>query len=199
MAGGDGTVLSVVEYLHLSEIDLNKCIFGHLPLGTGNDLSNSLGFGGINNVYLCNLAVAPINTDIKQLKKALMGYYNAELTKVDVWQMKLLVDEQDGEILEITSKSKELKRAKTDSDNNTIRSYKRSFINYLSLGYDARVGFGFEKSRSGSRCCNKCIYFWEGMKKNCCRKTVKLDSFLESFQVVKLEDVRYISIFILCF
>ena len=51
------------------------------------------------------------------------------------------------------------------------------------MGYDARVGFGFEKKRSGNRCWNKCIYFWEGCKKNCCRKTIPLNSFIDSFQV----------------
>jgi hypothetical protein len=35
-----------VEHLAEEGINLNKCIFGHLPLGTGNDLSNALGFGG---------------------------------------------------------------------------------------------------------------------------------------------------------
>lgn len=45
IGGGDGTVLSIIESLHNSEIDISKCIFGHIPLGTGNDLSNSLGFG----------------------------------------------------------------------------------------------------------------------------------------------------------
>ncbi len=45
IGGGDGTVLSIIEDLYNNNIDLTKCLFGHLPLGTGNDLSNSLGFG----------------------------------------------------------------------------------------------------------------------------------------------------------
>jgi len=46
------------------------------------------------------------------------------------------------------------------------------------------VGFGFEKNRCRNRCCNKCVYFWEGCKKNCCRKTIPLNSFLDSFHVI---------------
>lgn len=75
-----------------------------------------------------------------------------------------------------------------DSDKRPISSYKRSFINYFSLGYDARVGFGFEKKRSNSRTCNKCIYFWEGCKKNCCRKTIPLNSFFDSFHVIDIKN-----------
>ena len=45
VAGGDGTVLSVIEHINSLEINIKKCIFGHIPIGTGNDLSNALGFG----------------------------------------------------------------------------------------------------------------------------------------------------------
>jgi hypothetical protein len=45
IGGGDGTVLSIIENLAKNGIDEKKCTFGHMPLGTGNDLANSLGFG----------------------------------------------------------------------------------------------------------------------------------------------------------
>jgi hypothetical protein len=45
VAGGDGTVLSVIENLNHKKVNIEECIFGHIPLGTGNDLSNALGFG----------------------------------------------------------------------------------------------------------------------------------------------------------
>ena len=47
---------------------------------------------------------------------------------------------------------------------------------------------GFSKKRTQSRCCNKCVYFWEGCKKSCCLKSVTVTGFLDSFQVVKSSD-----------
>lgn len=48
IGGGDGTVLILIEDLQAKNINLTNCIFGHVPLGTGNDLSNALGFGSKN-------------------------------------------------------------------------------------------------------------------------------------------------------
>ncbi len=72
-----------------------------------------------------------------------------------------------------------------DQELNKKKIFKKSFINYLSLGYDARVGYGFDKSRSSSRCLNKFIYFWEGLKKNCCTKTAGINSIIEKFEEVE--------------
>lgn len=143
-----------------------------MPLGTGNDLSNALGFGASielenNSFYIENM-----------VKK----YATAERTLIDIWEVKLNLDENDGMIISHGSD----KKALVDKEGNKILSFRKSFINYFSLGYDARVGFGFEKSRSSSRCCNKLIYFWEGLKKNCCTKTIPIRGFLKSFQEIKL-------------
>lgn len=43
--------------------------------------------------------------------------------------------------------------------------FKKKMSNYFSIGVDARIGYGFDKSRTGNRCCNKCVYCWEGFKK----------------------------------
>jgi diacylglycerol kinase (ATP) len=45
--------------------------------------------------------------------------------------------------------------------------------NYFSIGVEARVGLGFEKKRTSKVCCNKCVYFIEGIKKICCLKRTK--------------------------
>ena len=46
IGGGDGSTVRFIEELINEEINLSKCIFGIIPIGTGNDLSNTLGFGG---------------------------------------------------------------------------------------------------------------------------------------------------------
>lgn len=58
----------------------------------------------------------------------------------------------------------------------------------MSIGYDARVGYGFDKSRSSSRCFNKCIYAWEGFKKNLCTRTTNINSVIEKFEELD-EDI----------
>lgn len=151
--------------------DLSTCIFGVIPLGTGNDLSNALGFGGS----------IPIGPTLESLASICVLYANAIETKIDVWQLKIQLSEREGMII---TNTKEGKKIQKDSKGNRVQIFMKSFINYISLGYDARVGFGFEKSRSASRFCNKMIYCWEGCKKNCCRKTIRVKGFLKSFQVM---------------
>jgi hypothetical protein len=45
IGGGDGSVLSMIEDFKKHGITIENCCFGHVPLGTGNDLSNAVGFG----------------------------------------------------------------------------------------------------------------------------------------------------------
>jgi hypothetical protein len=111
-------------------------------------------------------------------------YVHAHKSNVDVWEMKLLVDEEKGEIIPGAIE----KNPKVDEKGNRITVFKKTFINYLSIGYDARVGFGFEKGRCGNRCCNKLLYFWEGCKKNCCRSTIKLNSLIDRFQTINIKE-----------
>ena len=46
VCGGDGTVLWVVELVAHSGISTEKVIFGIIPIGTGNDFSRCLKWGG---------------------------------------------------------------------------------------------------------------------------------------------------------
>jgi diacylglycerol kinase (ATP) len=71
IGGGDGTILRLIEELKKNDIIMERCIFGSMPLGTGNDLSNSLGFGAEVN----------INYSINRLQKILYNYLIAKIIK----------------------------------------------------------------------------------------------------------------------
>ena len=176
IAGGDGTVLSMIDSFVKNGIDIEFCIFGHIPLGTGNDLSNSLGFSN-------HIDISEGNMD--DIYIILLKYYKAKFGKVDIWKIDLQLDPNEGEIL---MNHKDGKAPLKDEDGNIIRRYMRSFINYVSLGYDARVGYNFDSKRSKSRNMNKCIYFLEGLKKICCRKTSSINYFIDNFTVYDSEE-----------
>ena len=157
-------------------IDIQFCIFGHIPLGTGNDLSNTLGFS--DHINLSDGSVDDLYLIMKK-------YYEAQFGQVDVWKIDLQLDPNEGEILVNT---KEGKIPLKDENGNIIKRYKRSFINYISLGYDARVGYNFDPKRTTSRNKNKCIYFLEGAKKLFCRKTASVNSFIDTFTVYNSDE-----------
>ena len=171
IAGGDGSILTTVEHFEKNGIDLKYCSFGHIPLGTGNDLANSLGFSDHITIS-CR--------DIDQLYSILKKYYEAKFGNIDIWKMDLVLDSEEGEILFNSDKGKNKLK---DENGNIIRRYIRKFINYLSLGYDARVGYNFDVRRTECRNTNKCIYFIEGFKKTFCRKTVRIPKFIDSLTV----------------
>ena len=161
IGGGDGSTARFLEELIKEEINLSKCIFGTIPIGTGNDLCNSLGFGGEVKI-----------DGIFSLQALLYKYFNATPTKLDIWEVNVKLDEHQGYIYD-NEDSKRLK----------ILDFKRSFVNYFSIGYDARIGFMFEQKRTSFRFYNKCIYALEGFKRFiCCKKNYGMTELFESFQ-----------------
>ena len=143
IGGGEWTVLSIVESFIKNGTDINYCIFGHVPLGTGNDLANTLGFSDHINIS---------NNNLSDLYKVLNRYYQAKFGKIDIWKMDLQLDNNEGEVLVNTKNGKVPLK---DDNGNIIKRYTRSFINYVSLGYDARVGYNFDPKRTNSRNGNK--------------------------------------------
>ena len=176
IAGGDGTILSMVDSFVKHGIDIEFCTFGHIPLGTANDLSNSLGFSD-------HIDLSEGNMD--DLYDILKQYYKAKFGKIDIWKIDLELEPNDGEILVNKKKEKVILK---DENGNITKKYVRSFINYISLGYDARVGYNFDSHRTNSRCLNKCVYFIEGTKKMCCRKTLSVKEFIDTFTVYESDE-----------
>ena len=93
IGGGDGSVLSTIEDLFNEKINLEKCIFGAIPLGTGNDLSNAMGFD----------STCEIGIKIEYFQRVLYTYLIASTIKIDIWNLKLKVDKNEGRIYDIIS------------------------------------------------------------------------------------------------
>ena len=184
LGGGDGTVLRIVEDLFKNNINLHKCIFGNIPMGTGNDLSNSMGFG----------STVTLNYQIKQLQRVLYTYLIATEIKIDIWELEVKV-EDNGKIIQITQNGPKIMYEENDNNNNNenkekdenkkiLKNWKKTFINYMSIGFDARVGYIFEQKRTASRLFNKAIYGWEAVRRYlCCKKIISLSEIIDSFQV----------------
>ena len=175
IAGGDGTVLGIVEDLNKEGIELNRCIFGAMPFGTGNDLSHSLGFGNE-----CKVG------GIRSFHRVLYTYLIGTPTKIDIWELSVMVNRNIGTIFDVVKNGEKIKE---DQTHNKVLQFQKSFINYFSLGFDARVGFQFEQRRSSSRFCNKFIYAVEAAKRIfCCKKNYGLTQLLDSFQEGEMGD-----------
>ncbi|CAD8102521.1 unnamed protein product [Paramecium sonneborni] len=170
IGGGDGSIMWIVGLLLQHQIDLNRCIIIPLPLGTGNDFANTLGWGttvpadlfGKNNYILQNY-----------VEQWLIG---AE-SFFDVWDVDITL-KKDGFISEIKRHSNsvgEIKILLKDS------KFHKPMINYFSLGVDARIGFGFDKNRTDNQFCNKIVYCWEGFKKMFL-KTPKINQSIETLE-----------------
>lgn len=99
----------------------------------------------------------------------------------DIWDVKCVV--QEGGYFQVVQKTKEhfnkvVLRDKEGKANRRV--LKKRMSNYFSFGVDARIGFGFDKGRTGSALCNKCVYCWEGFKKMFIR-TRRINEVIENF------------------
>jgi len=112
-----------------------------LPYGTGNDLARSTNWGGepSGNVYL----------NLKNLMREICE--NSREEKLNIWSVKVSFKEKGGNTFEVDSRTRNL------VGKGNI-PFERDMINYFGLGEDGKIGMGFERRRTASRCCNKTWY-----------------------------------------
>lgn len=161
----------MIQRLHKGGVDLSRCLLGVLPLGTGNDLSRTLRWG----------ATVVLSQDLEIFKKIVRKFSYAPFIYIDLWDVKLTVDEKEGQILTIQDTQKKPMM----EDEKIVKVMQRTFIGNMSIGQEARVGFGFDKHRTSNRMSNFMIYAWEGLKKVAFGKALKLNDIVESFWVPK--------------
>lgn len=122
-----------------------------------------------------------LDSDIKTLHRILYTYVIGIPCKIDIWKIVIKVNQENGLINEIR---KDQEKSMFEEFGSTfIKQFSKTFINYMSIGFDAKVGFNFEKKRSSCRCMNKCIYCWEAFKRYLlCKTNITLTNILESIQ-----------------
>lgn len=175
IGGGDDSILPFIENLNSSDIDLNRLIFGIIPLGRTNDISRQFRWGGYTE----------ISSDMADFKKLVKQINQSPSVIVDLWDIKLTCDEHNGAIITCHPNTQE-KLPQKDDKNKKRTIFRKGFVGYLSLGYDARIGFNANKKRSDCKCWNDTMVVWEKFKKSFFRKTISISGFIESLSVISI-------------
>ena len=158
-----------------------------MPLGTGNDLSNAMGFD----------ATCEIGIKIEYFQRVLYTYLIAHVINIDIWNLELKVDKNEGIIYDLISNG-EIELKEENNKNKFLTHFSKTFINYMSIGFDAKIGFMFGQKRTSSRICNKAIYAWEAGKnilKGLFQKNLGLSSLLESLISLENENIEVNNIY----
>ena len=133
-AGGDGTFVSAIRTLHSAGIDVynSRIVFSTIPFGTGNDLSQSLGWG--RRVHR-NITMRP-----SRFTREIIRRLDGKVIMYDIWHVILKTcDEPEVGYIETRGTSVRVK------DIDTLMS------NYMSIGLQGEIGVGFEQRRHKSR------------------------------------------------
>jgi diacylglycerol kinase family enzyme len=152
MAGGDGSLMTLVTRAVEAGCDILSLVCCVLPYGTGNDLCRSLNWGGNES--------SKIFRSMPKLVREIC--LNCEVKDLDIWSI-IVKFKQGGTTLELDSKTKNYKARNEEF-------FERYMVSYFGMGEDARVVMGFERKRTKSRFLNNCVYGIVGLWNvvNCC-------------------------------
>ncbi|XP_074570006.1 diacylglycerol kinase 3-like [Curcuma longa] len=144
VAGGDGTVGWILGSLGELFVQKREPVppTGIIPLGTGNDLSRSFGWGG-SFPFAWKSAV----------KQSLLTAISNPVQNLDSWHVTIIMQETQGLQLPYCLKSVGEYDLNEDVDiqrelAERISCFEGVFYNYLSIGMDAQVAYGFHHLRN---------------------------------------------------
>lgn len=171
VAGGDGSLIWMLQDLIEEGLPLDRVAVSTLPFGTGNDLAAMLGWGRKPKTPLLGA----------NLSEAAERWMNAVVSSLDLWDVDISVAE-GGHFIKIAKIPHGFKKVVLYDSAGVKTRFQRLMSNYFSLGVDARIGFGFDKMRTKSQVLNKAVYAWEGCKKLCCLPVTFVHDFIDHFE-----------------
>ncbi|CAK0858724.1 unnamed protein product [Prorocentrum cordatum] len=182
VAGGDGTVMWVIEEMFKHGIDVDRVTLGTTPFGTGNDFSNVTGWGtrGPSPGFLKE------NSGFSGMRRYVDAWLQAEQRPYDIWEtsMRTMASEKAGfEFIQDGRKvctDKHIERHGIRRLGDGSLEMSKYVCNYFSVGLDARVGVGFDKLRAKSQVINKGVYALEGAKKLLFKKKGVIGNVVDS-------------------
>eukprot|EP00931_Biecheleriopsis_adriatica_P003846 TRINITY_DN105607_c0_g1_i1.p1 TRINITY_DN105607_c0_g1~~TRINITY_DN105607_c0_g1_i1.p1 ORF type:complete len:431 (-),score=65.70 TRINITY_DN105607_c0_g1_i1:26-1318(-) len=146
VGGGDGSVMWVVSEALKHGIDpRSQMHLGLVPLGTGNDFAQALGWGGENPD--CR---ALIRDDCARIKDLVHDWYRAKTELHDVWNVNMKVRPDDGCFVQ------------REEELSEVTELNVKMCLYLGIAKDAELAYQVELHRTKSQCCNKLVYAWQG-------------------------------------
>jgi len=179
VCGGDGTVMWVFTEVLAHGINTDDIAVGVVPFGTGNDFSRSFGWGPAPPKTL-------IGKDRGALKAHMSKWLTAQPVEFDLWTIQIDTAEGGGFLFVDKKKMKSLTEGNMIQHNITQSGGKmfmtKFMCNYFSIGYDGRVGLGFDKGRTKSAFLNLAVYGIEGGKKMCCSRPPRARSVMQTLE-----------------
>ena len=159
VAGGDGTVslaLELVDESGVNNDELQPLVHtAVIPMGTGNDLSRSIGFGpGFTKDGCCCCC------GVESLQPTIDSIAKGRLSTLDLWNVTIRPKIR-------SSREGEVPKVKT-----------LMMVNYFSIGFDAAIATRFANFRHrnptlcSSRSLNKLWYGCYGLNAMCCEPLV---------------------------
>lgn len=154
-AGGDGSFVWVLSNLLANRVDIKRSnlYFTVFGFGTGNDLSQTLGWGR----YIPYRDTATFDGFSKHIIYRLQG----NISRMDLWKVSVVpnrgtvVDRENGRTSIPHGYTEKATRFQRTKNTGILSCY---MSNYLTLGVQGVVGTGFEQHRRGSRLLNVLEY-----------------------------------------